>query len=34
MTQDRMERYMRIALEEARLAGEAGDVPVGAGPGP
>ena len=24
------EQYMRIALEEARLAGEAGDVPVGA----
>ncbi len=30
MTPDRMERYTRIALEEARLAGEAGDVPVGA----
>ena len=30
MTRDMMERYMRIALEEARLAGEAGDVPVGA----
>ena len=24
------ERWMRLALEEARLAGEAGDVPVGA----
>ena len=27
---ERDEQYMRIALEEARLAGEAGDVPVGA----
>ncbi|NTV04150.1 nucleoside deaminase, partial [bacterium] len=24
------ERWMRLALEEARAAGEAGDVPVGA----
>ncbi len=30
MTLEIMEGYMRIALEEARLAGEAGDVPVGA----
>ncbi len=28
--QDIDERYMRLALEKARLAGEAGDVPVGA----
>ena len=27
---DEMERYMRLALEEARLAFDAGEVPVGA----
>ena len=30
ITADEMERYMRLALEEARLAFDAGEVPVGA----
>ena len=30
MTTDADERYMRMALEEARRAAEAGEVPVGA----
>ena len=30
ITTDEMERYMRLALEEARLAFDAGEVPVGA----
>ena len=30
ITADEMERYMRLALDEARLAFDAGEVPVGA----